>query len=154
MIRKCINLALNAVAFMAVITAFLPLLSWKRLEGVPVPSHFDIHGVVDGVGGRGVLLTLALLALGMFILMVLAQFFPQLVSLPVPKNRSAIAKKVKRDLAAQLNLLMAFFFSFCANSSLSVAAGKTQALSMWVVWVIVALALLCIGAALFRLFRR
>lgn len=154
MIRKCINLALNAVAFMAVITAFLPLLSWKRLEGVPVPSHFDIHGVVDGVGDRGVLLILALLTLGMFILMVLAQFFPQLVSLPAPKNRSAIAKEVKRDLAAQLNLLMAFLFSFSANSTLSVTAGKTQALSMWVVWVIVALALLCIGAALFRLFRR
>ena len=66
------------------LSGFLPMRSWERLEGVPVPSHFDIHGVVDGVGDRGILLTLALIGLGIYIIMILAQCFPKVVNLPVP----------------------------------------------------------------------
>ena len=54
---------------MAMLSGFLPMRSWERLEGVPVPNHFDIHGVVDGVGDRGILLTLALIGLGIYIIM-------------------------------------------------------------------------------------
>ena len=119
MIRRYINLSLNIVATVAMLTAFLPMLSWSRLEGVPVPSHFDIHGAVDKVGGREILLTLALVGLGVYIVMMLA-----------------------------------LLFSFCANSTLSVAAGQTQRLSMWFIWAILALMLICIGVALFRIYRR
>lgn len=100
------------------------MLSWSRLEGVPVPNHFNIHGVVDGVGDRGILLALALVGLGLYIIMILAQCFPKLVNLPVPAHRESVATDVKRDLAAQLNLLITLLFSFGANSTLSVAAGS------------------------------
>ena len=173
MIRRYINLSLNIVATVAMLTAFLPMLSWSRLEGVPVPSHFDIHGAVDKVGGREILLTLALVGLGVYIVMMLAQRYPQMVNLRLlprkstvsdirtgkilkPHRQSAdpIVNSAKRDLAAQLNLLLALLFSFCANSTLSVAAGQTQRLSMWFIWVILALMLICIGVALFRIYRR
>lgn len=173
MIRRYINLSLNIVATVAMLTAFLPMLSWSRLEGVPVPSHFDIHGAVDNVGNRGILLTLALVGLGVYIVMMLAQRYPQMVNLRLlprkstvsdirtgkilkPHRQSAdpVVNSAKRDLAAQLNLLLALLFSFCANSTLSVAAGQTQRLSMWFIWVILALMLICIGVALFRIYRR
>lgn len=173
MIRRYINPALNVVATIAMLTAFLPMLSWSRLEGVPVPTHFDIHGVVDNVGNRGILLTLALVGLGVYIVTMLAQRYPQMVNLRLlprkstvsdirtgkilkPHRQSAdpVVNSAKRDLAAQLNLLLALLFSFCANSTLSVAAGQTQRLSMWFIWVILALMLICIGVALFRIYRR
>lgn len=173
MIRRYINPALNVVATIAMLTAFLPMLSWSRLEGVPVPSHFDIHGAVDKVGGREILLTLALVGLGVYIVTMLALRYPQMVNLRLlprkstvsdirtgkilkPHRQSAdpIVNSAKRDLAAQLNLLLALLFSFCANSTLSVAAGKIQRLSMWFIWVILALMLICIGVALFRIYRR
>ena len=139
---------------MAMLSGFLPMLSWSRLEGVPVPNHFDIHGVVDGVGDRGILLVVALVGLGVYILTLLAQIFPNIVNLPVPARKAGIANDAKRDLAAQLGLLLSLLFSFCANSTLSVAAGKTQTLNMWFIWGMIALALVCIGAALFRIYRR
>ena len=133
MIRRYINLSLNIVATVAMLTAFLPMLSWSRLEGVPVPSHFDIHGAVDKVGGREILLTLALVGLGVYIVMMLAQRYPQMVNLRLlprketiadirsgrvlrPRRRSdnPVVNSAKRDLAAQLNLLLALLFSFCA----------------------------------------
>ena len=154
MIRRYINSVLNIVAAVAVLTAFAPMLSWSRLEGVPVPNHFDIHGVVDGVGDRGILLVVALVGLGVYILTLLAQIFPNIVNLPVPARKAGIANDAKRDLAAQLGLLWSLLFSFCANSTLSVAAGKTQTLNMWFIWGMIALALVCIGAALFRIYRR
>ena len=173
MIRRYINLSLNIVATVAMLTAFLPMLSWSRLEGVSVPSHFDIHGAVDKVGGREILLTLALVGLGVYIVMMLAQRYPQMVNLRLlprkstvsdirtgkilkPHRQSAdpIVNSAKRDLAAQLNLLLALLFSFCANSTLSVAAGQTQRLSMWFIWAILVLMLICIGVALFRIYRR
>ena len=126
------------------LSGFLPMLSWSRLEGVPVPNHFDIHGVVDGVGDRGILLTLALIGLGIYIIMIL----------PVPARKAEAARAAKTDLAAQMNLLLCLLLSFGANSTLSVAAGKTQTLNMWFVWGIVALALVCIGIAIFRTYRR
>ena len=152
MIRRYINSVLNIVAAVAVLTAFAPMLSWSRLEGVPVPNHF--HGVVDRVGDRSILLVVALVGLGIYILTLLAQIFPNIVNLPVPARKAGIANDAKRDLAAQLGLLLALLFSFCANSTLSVAAGQTQRLSMWFIWVILALMLICIGVALFRIYRR
>ena len=144
MIRRYINSVLNIVAAVAVLTAFAPMLSWSRLEGVPVPNHFDIHGVVDRVGDRSILLVVALVGLGVYILTLLAQIFPNIVNLPVPARKAGIANDAKRDLAAQLGLLLSLLFSFCANSTLSVAAGQTQRLSMWFIWVILALMhLLC-----------
>ena len=131
MIRRYINSVLNIVAAVAVLTAFAPMLSWSRLEGVPVPNHFDIHGVVDRVGDRSILLVVALVGLGVYILTLLAQIFPNM-----------------------LGLLLSLLFSFCANSTLSVAAGKTQTLNMWFIWGMIALVLVCIGAALFRIYRR
>lgn len=173
MIRRYINLSLNIVATVAMLTAFLPMLSWSRLEGVPVPSHFDIHGAVDKVGGREILLTLALVGLGVYIVMILAQRYPQMVNLRLlprketiadirsgrvlrPRRRSdnPVVNSAKRDLAAQLNLLICLIFSFGANSTLSVAAGKIQTLNVWFIWVILALMLICIGVALFRIYRR
>ena len=154
MFHRLTNLTLNIVAAVAVLTAFAPMLSWSRLEGVPVPNHFDIHGVVDGVGDRGILLVVALVGLGVYVLMLLAQIFPNIVNLPVPARKAGIANDAKRDLAAQLGLLLSLLFSFCANSTLSVAAGKTQTLNMWFIWGMIALVLVCIGAALFRIYRR
>ena len=154
MIRRYIKSVLNIVAAVAVLTAFAPMLSWSRLEGVPVPNHFDIHGVVDRVGDRSILLVVALVGLGVYVLMLLAQIFPNIVNLPIPARKAGIANDAKRDLAAQLGLLLSLLFSFCANSTLSVAAGKTQTLNMWFIWGMIALALVCIGAALFRIYRR
>ena len=145
MIRRYINSVLNIVAAM---------LSWSRLEGVPVPNHFDIHGVVDRVGDRSILLVVALVGLGVYVLMLLAQIFPNIVNLPIPARKAGIANDAKRDLAAQLGLLLSLLFSFCANSTLSVAAGKTQTLNMWFIWGMIALVLVCIGATLFRIYRR
>ena len=145
---------LNIVAAVAVLTAFAPMLSWSRLEGVPVPNHFDIHGVVDRVGDRSILLVVALVGLGVYILTLLAQIFPNIVNLPVPARKAGIANDAKRDLAAQLGLLLSLLFSFCTNSTLSVAAGKTQTLNMWFIWGMIALVLVCICAALFRIYRR
>ena len=139
---------------MAMISGFLPMRSWERLEGVPVPSHFDIHGVVDGVGDRGILLTLALIGLGIYIIMILAQCFPKMVNLPVPARKAEAARAAKTDLAAQMNLLLCLLLSFGANSTLSVAAGRSQTLNVWFIWGIVALALVCIGVAIFRICRR
>ena len=153
MIRRYINSVLNIVAAVAVLTAFAPMLSWSRLEGVPVPNHFDIHGVVDRVGDRSILLVVALVGLVVYILTLLAQIFPNIVNLPVPARKAGIANDAKRDLAAQLGLL-SLLFSFCTNSTLSVAAGKTQTLNMWFIWGMIALVLVCIGAALFRIYRR
>lgn len=154
MFRKLVNLSLNIVATMAVASGFLPMLSWSRLEGVPVPDHFNIHGAVDGVGNRGILLTLALIGLGLYIIMILAQCFPQLVNLPSPARNASIAKDVKIDLAAQLNLLLTLLFSFCANSTLSVAAGNAQTLDMRFIFTVFALMLICIGTAVFRIYRK
>ena len=99
---------------MAMLSGFLPMLSWSRLEGVPVPNHFDIHGVVDGVGDRGILLTLALIGLGIYIIMILAQCFPKMVNLPVPARKAEAARAAKTDLAAQMNLLLCLLLSFGA----------------------------------------
>ena len=139
---------------MAMLFGFLPMLSWSRLEGVPVPNHFNLHGVVDGVGDRGILLTLALIGLGIYIIMVLIQCFPNMVNLPVPDRKTEAARAAKTDLAAQMNLLLCLLLSFGANSTLSVAAGRSQTLNVWVIWGIVALALVCIGVAIFRICRR
>ena len=138
-----------------------------------MPSHFDIHGAVDKVGGREILLTLALVGLGVYIVMMLAQRYPQMVNLRLlprketiadirsgrvlrPRRRSdnPVVNSAKRDLAAQLNLLICLIFSFGANSTLSVAAGKIQTLNVWFIWAILALMLICIGVALFRIYRR
>lgn len=154
MFRKLINLTLNIIATMAMASGFLPMLSWSRLEGVPVPNHFNIHGTVDGVGNRGILLTLALVGLGIYIIMILVQCFPQLVNLPVPARKASVAKDAKRDLAAQLNLLLTLLFSFGANSTLSVAAGKTGNLDMRFIWAILAMIIVCAAAAFFRIYRK
>ena len=173
MFHRLTNLTLNIVATMAMLSGFLPMLSWSRLEGVPVPNHFDIHGVVDGVGNRGILLTLALVGLGVYIVMMLAQRYPQMVKLPLLPRKDTIAdirsekvlkphrqsdnpvvNSVKRDLAAQLNLLLTLLMSFGANSTLSVAAGQAQRLNMWFIWIILALALLCTVLAVWRIHHR
>ncbi len=155
------------------LSGFLPMLSWSRLEGVPVPVHFDIHGAVDNVGGRGILLTLALIGLGLYLIMLLAQIYPQMVNLRLMPRKSTISdiksgrilkshrksenpviNSAKKDLAAQLNLLLTLLLSFGANSTLSVAAGKTQTLNMWFIWTVLVLMLVCVGLALWRVYRR
>ena len=92
---RYINFVLNVIATMAMLSGFLPMLSWSRLEGVPVPNHFNLHGVVDGVGDRGILLTLALIGLGIYIIMILAQCFPKVVNLPVPARKAEAARAAK-----------------------------------------------------------
>ena len=53
-----------------------------------------------------------------------------------------------------MNLLLCLLLSFGANSTLSVAAGRSQTLNVWFIWGIVVLALVCIGVAIFRICRR
>lgn len=152
MIRKIINPVLNIVAAAAVITAFFPMTSWSRLKGVPVPMHFNIHGVADRVGGREILLILGISAAVVWIIMLLLQCFPRPFTLCAPSGKSEIAKEAGKDLAAQLNLLLTMLFSYGANSTLSVAAGQTQTLAVWFIWAIIALVLLCIAVACMRIY--
>lgn len=152
MIRKLINPVLNIIAAVAAATAFIPMMSWSRLEGVPVPTHFNIHGVADKAGGREILLTLGILAAAAWIIMLLLQCFPRLFTLCAPSWKSEIAKEAGKDLAAQLSLLLTMLFSFGANSTLSVAAGQTQTLAVWFIWAIIALVLLCIAIASLRIY--
>ena len=126
---RYINFVLNVIATMAMLSGFLPMLSWSRLEGVPVPNHFNLHGVVDGVGDRGILLTLALIGLGIYIIMILAQCFPKVVNLPVPARKAEAARAAKTDLAAQMNLLLCLLLSLPApvlRSQLHTLGGRRQ----------------------------
>ena len=143
MIRRYINPALNVVATIAMLTAFLPMLSWSRLEGVPVPSHFDIHGAVDKVGGREILLTLALVGLGVYIVTMLAQRYPQMVNLRLLPRKSTVS-----------DIRTGKILKPHRQSADPVVNSAKQRLSMWFIWVILALMLICIGVALFRIYRR
>lgn len=70
------------------LTSIIPLLDYNSLAGLRIPSHYNISGEVDGWSDRSVFLKIFVVELITFIVLCLAQRFPQLINLPFNVNRN------------------------------------------------------------------
>ena len=139
----------NKLSFAILLTAFVPLAYWGKLDGVEFPTHFNLlTGAPDNWGGRGEMLVLMGVAAAVYILLVLCCRYPRMMNYP--------AKAAKEDkerlfplgvaLAQRLNWMLMLLFSLTINCSALMAIGVMERFPVYMIW----MSLLAILAAVIQ----
>ena len=129
---------LNRISFAILLTAFVPLTYWGKLEGAEFPTHFNLlTGVPDNWGGRGEMLILMGVTAAVYVLLVLCCRYPRMMNYP--------AKAAKEDkerlfplgvaLAQRLNWMLMLLFSLMINCSALMAIGVMERFPVYMIWI-------------------
>ena len=99
------------------VTAVVLLVRWGQIPD-QVAMHADLHGNVDGWGGKGSLLVLGAVFWGMNLLLWITGYFPQswntgvrINAIGLRRNTSAHSYRLTRDLLCDLRISLSILFS-------------------------------------------
>ena len=129
---------LNRISFAILLTAFVPLTYWGKLDGAEFPTHFSLlSGTPDNWGGRGEMLILMGVTAAIYVLLVLCCRYPRMMNYP--------AKATKEDkerlfplgvaLAQRLNWMLMLLFSLMINCSALMAIGVMERFPVYMIWI-------------------
>ena len=139
----------NKIAFAILLTAFVPLTYWGRLEEVMYPIHLSFFtGEPDAWGTRINLLVLLGIAVVLYIVLLLCCRFPKMINYPVWATEEDKVKMFPMgvELAQRLNYLLMLVFSLITNCSSLMAIGLIDKFPVYMLWV----SFLCLIAAVVK----
>lgn len=128
----------NKIAFAILLTAFVPLAYWGRLEHVKYPIHLSVlTGEPDEWGTRVDLLLLLGIAVALYIVLVLCCRFPKMMNYPVWATEQDKEKLFPLGvaLAQRLNYPLMFIFSLSANCCSFMALGFIDKFPIYLMWI-------------------
>lgn len=115
----------TVLSLLFLVTSFVPLLFWSRLESIEVPVHFNYAGVPDSWGSCGNLLVLPLVACVVCFLALYSIRKPQLINYPLKtsgENRQRLFP-LGIKFVQYINIVVMLLLSYISNSSLMIALG-------------------------------
>lgn len=136
----------NRISLAILITAFAPLTYWGKMEGTEFPSHINfLTGSADAWGSRYELFILLGIATFIYILLVLACKYPQLMNYnsfrlgKISIGKRKIENKEKLyplgvELAQRLNWILMLVFSLATNYSSLMAIGAIEKFPVYCIW--------------------
>ena len=129
----------TTLSLVFLLSSFVPLFFMDRLEGARVPAHFNLTGVPDRWDGGTALLLLPFIASFIYVLMLMAGRWPQMINYPVRKSSKSTEQMhaVGVKYIARYSMVVMMLFSYLANSSLMVALGKWDKMPSGPLYVIV-----------------
>ena len=101
------NWIFDAICFAMIVATFvIVIVRWQVLPE-EIPTHFDFNGNVNGYGGKGTLLVMPIVALVMFAVMSIVEFFPQSwnTGVKITALNAAAVYKYIRMMIVSLKLL-------------------------------------------------
>ena len=115
----------DAVCMVAIIATFvITIVRWPSIPD-KIPTHYDFAGNITGYGGKGTIWVLPAMALFLFILITVIEFFPQSWNTGVRVTRRNAAKvyAYTRMLVVVTKVLTVFFMCgiglfFCYGKSI------------------------------------
>jgi uncharacterized membrane protein len=103
---------------------------WEQLP-LRIPKHFGISGEPDGWGGKPNLLALLLVGAGLYVLLTILSFFPQLGNYPweITEENAPRQYRITRSMLSWLKMELVWLFAYLEWCSIQVATGKASGLS-------------------------
>ncbi len=137
----------TVLSLLFLVTSFVPLLFWGRLESVEVPLHFNYAGVPDSWGSCGNLLVLPLVACVVCFLALYCIRKPQLINYPVKiskENRQRLFP-LGIKFVQYINIGVMLLLSYISNSSLMIALGHWTKMPVGPLYFLLGLIILLTG---------
>ena len=128
----------NKLSFAILLTAFVPLTYWGKLEGAEFPTHFNLlTGVPDNWGGKVEMLVLMGVAVAVYVLLVLCCRYPNLMNYParITEENKEKLYSLGVSLGQRMNWLMMLTFSLTINCSALIAIGVMERFPVYMIWI-------------------
>ena len=128
----------NKLSFAILLTAFVPLTYWGKLEGAEFPTHFNLlTGVPDNWGGKVEMLVLMGVAAAVYVLLVLCCRYPNLMNYParITEENKEKLYSLGVSLGQRMNWLMMLTFSLTINCSALIAIGVMERFPVYMIWI-------------------
>ena len=128
----------NKLSFAILLTAFVPLTYWGKLEGAEFPTHFNLlTGVPDNWGGKVEMLVLMGVAAAVYVLLVLCCRYPNPMTYParITEENKEKLYSLGVSLGQRMNWLMMLTFSLTINCSALIAIGVMERFPVYMIWI-------------------
>ena len=128
----------NKLSFAILLTAFVPLTYWGKLEGAEFPTHFNLlTGVPDNWGGKVEMFVLMGVAAAVYVLLVLCCRYPNLMNYParITEENKEKLYPLGVSLGQRMNWLMILTFSLTINCSALIAIGIMARFPVYMIWI-------------------
>ncbi len=108
-----------------ILSAGLLFYRWPQLPDL-VPRHYNFQGVVDGWGGKGVVLSLPIVTLLLYLFLTLLRVFA-----PVASGGSTLRRplRLSMDLLTWMKTWTVWIFTYLTWGTVEIALGRAAALS-------------------------
>lgn len=119
------GIALVGLAAMIVVTAaHWPLLPERR------PQHFDAAGRPDAWGSRGMLLSVPLVAVGLYVLLTVLSFFPRRFNYlwPITPENARDQYRLARQLVVHVKMVVVWIFGYITWGTIRTGMGRMAGL--------------------------
>lgn len=120
-----------------------------------IPTHFNATGEVDGTGGKGTILFLAGMDVFVWLIVVVCQFFPQFINVPVVLLKRP-AEEIVQGTRVMINvtaILCVALFGYLLNNTIAIALGTAVALTGATIWIFLVAILAVTALYIFWLWR-
>ena len=132
-IRNWPHFAIEMVSILLLVCCFIPLLSYGKLAGVEVPSHFDVTGAVNGTQDASIFIFLPCLALFIFATLTFSEKHPKMINAPkkLSDNGREWLTANSWKFARELKVCITGLFTYIIWSLFAVAMGKAAEVQLW-----------------------
>lgn len=143
--RHSIEWLAELVALAAIVANIVVLaLQYAALPDI-VPTHFGAGGQPNGYGGKGTLLFLLAVDIGMYVMMTVLPIFPRSFNFAVkitPENASQQYLLV-RYMVLGMKALISWLFLYISYQAMAVALGRSMGMgaAIWIFFVLMMLGL-------------
>jgi len=96
-----------------------------------IPTHFDGAGVADGWGSKSMVWFVVGIGCFTYVMMMLASFFPSLISMPVSRERMVAAQPIAIEMIGWVKVEATWIFAWISWMTVSVALGRSTGLGVW-----------------------
>jgi len=96
-----------------------------------IPIHFNGAGVADGWGNKSMVWFLVAVGCVVYAGMTLASFFPNLISMPVSRERLQAAQPIAIEMIGWVKVIAVWMFAWINWMTVSVAMGRSTGLGPW-----------------------
>jgi len=134
-IRNLPHFIFEALSVLLLVCCFIPIFSYKQLEGTEIPTHYAADGTPDASGGSDAIFLLPALTAFIFGILTVAERRPKLMKVNMPFKLSDNGKefldangwKYLREIKLCCMLLMAYLSYW----TYVIGIGKAESMPIW-----------------------
>lgn len=150
-----LNWALFIISGVALVVSLVRLMMvYGSLPDI-IPTHFNAAGEVDGTGGKGSMIFIAVLDVVVWASVTLLQFFPRVINVPVFLLKRP-AEEIIQGTRVMLNvmaILMVALFWYLQEKTIVIALGAAVTLGSAFMWAFLAAIIAITAIYMFWLWR-